>query len=85
MDPIFIYFSEIDLKDNNKFTLYFSDKQNIQELTFLKDRDYYVLSLNCNLTVKEYIDDKKDVLKSYLKRVDFCLKKVPHTKMILIK
>ena len=85
MDPIFIYFSEIDLKDNNKFTLYFSDEQNIQELTFLKDRDYYVLSLNCNLTVKEYIDDKKDVLKSYLKRVDFCLKKVQHTKMILIK
>ena len=85
MDPIFIYFSEIDLKYNNKFTLYFSDEQNIQELTFLKDRDYYVLSLNCNLTVKEYIDDKKDVLKSYLKRVDFCLKKVPHTKMILIK
>ena len=85
MDPIFIYFSEIDLKDNNKFTLYFSDEQNVQELTFLKDRDYYVLSLNCNLTVKEYIDDKKDVLKSYLKRVDFCLKKVPHTKMILIK
>ena len=85
MDPIFIYFSEIDLKDNNKFTLYFSDEQNIQELTFLKDRDYYVLSLNCNLTVKEYIDDKKDVLKSYLKRVDFCLKKVPHTKMIMIK
>ena len=85
MDPIFIYFSEIDLKDNNKFTLYFSDEQNIQELTFLKDRDYYVLSLNCNLTVKEYIDDKKDVLKSYLKRVDFCLKKVPHAKMILIK
>ena len=85
MDPIFIYFSEIDLKDNNKFTLYFSDEQNIQELTFLKDRDYYVLSLNCNLTVKEYIDDKKDVLKNYLKRVDFCLKKVPHTKMILIK
>ena len=85
MDPIFIYFSEIDLKDNNKFTLYFSDEQIIQELTFLKDRDYYVLSLNCNLTVKEYIDDKKDVLKSYLKRVDFCLKKVPHTKMILIK
>ena len=85
MDPIFIYFSEIDLKDNNKFTLYFSDEQNIQELTFLKDRDYYVLILNCNLTVKEYIDDKKDVLKSYLKRVDFCLKKVPHTKMILIK
>ena len=85
MDPIFIYFSEIDLKDNNKFTLYFSDEQNIQELTFLKDRDYYVLSLNCNLTVKEYIDDKEDVLKSYLKRVDFCLKKVPHTKMILIK
>ena len=85
MDPIFIYFSEIDLKDNNKFTLDFSDEQNVQELIFLKDRDYYVISLNCNLTVKEYIDDKKNVLKSYLKRVDFCLKKASHTKMILIK
>ena len=34
MDPIFIYFSEIDLKDNNKFTLYFSDEQNVQNLPF---------------------------------------------------
>ena len=29
MDTIFIYFSEIVLKDNNKITLDFSDKENI--------------------------------------------------------
>ena len=34
MDTIFINFSEIVLKDNNKITLDFSDKQNIQELIF---------------------------------------------------
>ena len=34
MDTIFIYFSEIVLKDNNKTTLDFSDKENIQELIF---------------------------------------------------
>ena len=34
MDTIFINFSEIVLEDNNKITLDFSDKQNIQELIF---------------------------------------------------
>ena len=34
MDTIFIYFSEIVLKDNNKITLDFSDKENIQEFIF---------------------------------------------------
>ena len=62
MDPIFIYFNEIDLKDNNKFTLNFSDEQNVQEIIFLKNRDYYVINLNCNLTVKEHIDDNKRVI-----------------------
>ena len=62
MDPIFIYFNEIDLKDNNKFTLNFSDEQNVQEIIFLKNRYYYVINLNCNLTVKEHIDDNKRVI-----------------------
>ena len=62
MDPIFIYFNEIDLKDNNKFTLNFSGEQNVQEIIFLKNRDYYVINLNCNLTVKEHIDDNKRVI-----------------------
>ena len=62
MDPIFIYFNEIDLKDNNKFTLNLSDEQNVQEIIFLKNRDYYVINLNCNLTVKEHIDDNKRVI-----------------------
>ena len=62
MDPIFIYFNKIDLKDNNKFTLNFSDEQNIQEIIFLKNRDYYVIKLNCNLTLKEHIDDNIRVI-----------------------
>ena len=62
MDPIFIYFNKIDLKDNNKFTLNFPDEQNIQEIIFLKNRDYYVIKLNCNLPLKEHIDDNKRVI-----------------------
>ena len=84
MDLIFIYFRKIDLKDNNKFTLDFSDEQNVQEVIFLKNRDYYVTSLNCNLIVKEHINDKKGLIKEISQKSRFLLEKGLHTEMILI-
>ena len=39
---------------NNKFNLEF-----VQEIEFLSNNEYYIASLNCNLIVKEHIDDKK--------------------------
>ena len=59
MKPVFIYFKEIVLDDNNKFTLDFSDTELIYEIYFLTKTDYYISSLNCNLIVKENIKKKK--------------------------
>ena len=45
---------------NSKFNLDFSDEEFVQEIEFLSNNDYYIASLNCNLIVKEHIDDKKN-------------------------
>ena len=64
MNPDSIYFKEILFVENNKFTLDFSNKEFVQQLSFLKNQDYYISSLNCNLISKEskqfnYKDKKK--------------------------
>ena len=59
MEPVFIYFKEIDFTDDNKFTLDFSHEEHIQEIIFLENKDYYILSLNCYLVIKEHIEHKK--------------------------
>ena len=83
MRPGFIYFKEIVLGNDNKFTLDFSDQEFVQEIDFLLNNDYYITSLDCKLKVKNHIhDDKKKKLKNYLKKVDFYLKKEQHIKMI---
>ena len=58
MNPAFIYFNEIILKDDNKFTPDFSDKEFFHEVSFVNNLDNYITSLNCKLKVKEYIHDK---------------------------
>ena len=58
MNPAFIYFNEIILKDDTKFTPDFSDKEFFHEVNFVNNLDYYITSLNCKLKVKEYIHDK---------------------------
>ena len=56
----FIYFKEIALGDDNKFTLDFSNQEFVQEIDFLSNNGYYITSLDCKLTVKNHIhDDKK--------------------------
>ena len=68
MKPVFIYFKEIVLDDNNKFTLDFSTTEFIYKIDFLTKNDYYVSSLNCNLIVKKYIYKKRNYLKNYQKK-----------------
>ena len=84
MRPDFIYFKELLLGENNKFTLDFSDEEFVQEVDFLSKNEYYIASLNCKLNVKEYIHDKDEKSKSYLRKVGFYLKKAQHIKQILI-
>ena len=60
MRPGFIYFKELALDNDNKFTLDFSDEEFVQEIDFLLNNDYYITSLDCKLKVKNHIhDDKK--------------------------
>ena len=54
-----MYFNEIKLDENNKFTLDFSNEEFIQEVSFSTKNDYFITSLNSNLIVKENIDKKK--------------------------
>ena len=46
MRPVFIYFRETLLDENNKFTLDFSDNEFVQEIEFLSKNKYYVTGLN---------------------------------------
>ena len=62
----------------------FSDEEFVQEIEFLSKSKYYITSLNCKLKSKEYIYDKDEKIKIYLKKLGFYLKKVQHTYVILI-
>ena len=62
MNPIFIYIKEIEL-DNIKFTIDFSKTEIIYEIDFLIKNSFYITSLNCDLNVKEYNDNKSKVIK----------------------
>ena len=59
----FIYFKEITLGDDNKFSLDFSDQDFVQEINFLSNNGYYSTSLDCKLKVKNHIyhDKKKKI------------------------
>ena len=67
MRPIFIYFTETHLDENNKFNLDFSDHEFEQEIEFLSKNKYYIISLNCKLKLKEYIrEDEKIICKKQI-------------------
>ena len=55
MNVCFIYFDEIPLKDNNKFTLNFFNEDMIQKISFNKITNYYIASLDCNLILEKHI------------------------------
>ena len=84
MNMCFIYFDEIPLKDNNKFTLNFFNQDMIQKISFNKITNYYIASLDCNLILEEHIKrNQKKKLKNFLKLVGFYLKKVMRINLIL--
>ena len=45
MDPAFIYFREIPVRDNKKFTLDFSDKEFVQKINFNKKKQILILQV----------------------------------------
>ena len=62
MNVAFIYFDEVPLQDDNKFTLDFSNEEIVQKVSFNKTIDYYIASLDCNLVLKEEIKKERKKL-----------------------
>ena len=77
MRPVFIYFREIPLDKNNKFTLDFSDEEFVQEIDFLSKNKYYITSSNWKLKLKEYIHDKDEKIKKLSAKSRVLLEKGP--------
>ena len=48
----------------------------VYEIDFLTKNDYYITSLNCDLIVKEQIDNKDKLIKELLEKSRSLLKKV---------
>ena len=77
MKPDFIYFKELLLGENNKFTLDFPDGEFVQEVDFLSKNECYITVLNCKLKVKEYIHDKAGKTKKLSEKSKLFLEKGP--------
>ena len=50
MNPIFIYQNEAKLDYNNKFTIDFIDNDVVNYIKFFQKNQYYISSMNCNIT-----------------------------------
>ena len=50
MNPIFIYQNEATLKENNKFSIDFVDNEIVNFISFSTNNQYYISSLDCNIT-----------------------------------
>ena len=50
MNPVFIYQKEAKLDKNNKFTIDFIDGEIVNLVNFFSKNQYYISSLNCNIT-----------------------------------
>ena len=74
MKPIFIYIKEIEL-DHIKFTLDFSNMEIIYEIDFLMKNGFCITSLNCDLNVKEYDDNKSKLIKDLSEKSRLLLEK----------
>ena len=59
MDPIFIYYNNLKFSENKQFTLEFSNKDLLQGIMFLKNRDYFLMSMSCFMEVENKISKLK--------------------------
>ena len=72
-----MYFKEIVLDENDKFTLDFSQTDQIYKVHF-SPKDYFITSLNCNLDIQEDIKNSVfDKIKKLSEKIRLLLKKGP--------
>ena len=55
MDPIFIYNNNLNVDENHRFILSFSDGDVLKGVNFLKENDYYIMSMLCFVEVSNEI------------------------------
>ena len=68
MDPVFIYYDKVNFQNDYKvFKVDFSDSDNLQAVLFKKNRDYYITSMSCFITLEQdlkeltHYDDMKKI------------------------
>ena len=73
-----MYFKEIVLDKNNKFTLDIFQTNQIYEVHFSPKKDYFITSMNCNLDIQEDIKNSVfDEIKELLEKSRLLLEKGP--------
>ena len=79
MEPVFVYFREIALDKNNKFTLEFSQTDQIYKVHFLCKKDYFIMSMNSNLDLQEDLKNTNvlDKIKELSEKSRLLLEKGP--------
>ena len=79
MEPVFIYFKEIALDEDNKFTLEFSQTGQIYKVHFSSKKDYFITSMNCNLALQEDLKNTNvlDEIKELSEKSRLLLEKDP--------
>ena len=79
MEPVYIYFKEIALDENNKFILEFSQTDQIYNVHFSPKKDYFITSMNCNLDLQEDLKNTNvlDKIKELSEKSKLLLEKGP--------
>ena len=62
MEPVYIYFKEAFLDDQNRFTLDFLDEIVVHQMLFSPKNDYYIPSINCDLNLLKDFGTHNDIL-----------------------
>ena len=67
MNPSYIYFKEIDVDQDQAFTVNFSKKNEIKNVVFDKDNEYAVtgLKINAELPDKKILKNKTKLVVKY--------------------
>ena len=51
MDPVFIYYNNLEFQDNKIFSISFNDGDRLQGILSKKNRDYYLTSMSCFIEI----------------------------------
>ena len=79
MKPVFIYFKEIALDENNKFMLECSQTDQMYKVHFSPKKDYFITPMNCNLDLQEDLKNTNslDEMKELSEKSRLLLEKGP--------